>query len=129
MYYKIVRVLNDGKRISSFISGGIQTKNEDKYVDVNKRPLEYTPGEITKDFEDGLGIFLYENLPLRDTVDGNVYRYIKNFNGVVEIYEAMIPVDTEYKINWYGRCPTAVKLTKLVDKFNVNNYDERQVSK
>jgi hypothetical protein len=89
--YKVVRVLTDGRRVSSFASSALEME----YGDTRHPHLEYHPGRFTTVKKGQTGIFLYDSLPSEYDTDGNVYSGKSGigclWTKVVEIYEVSIP--------------------------------------
>ena len=105
MYYKAVRRMADGRRLSQFIG-------EDESFHTC---LEYKPNGITKAPEGTDGIYCYSSLnEAKDLVNGNTNT---SFTGIVEIHEAGVIGNP----NFDGSCHTflAIRLGKCVSKRKV----------
>lgn len=113
MYYKTVRRLEDGTRVSQWIgSGRYKQGGEMLYC----QELTYRPNGITKAPEDSDGIFCYDTLnDAKARVNGNTNIL---FTGIVEIHIAY-PIGKQKKY-WGWRFP-AIKLGRCVSKVKVVN--------
>ena len=106
MYYKNVRRLADGRRVSQFIDPLDYTGYE---------MLEYKPNAVTKAPKGSNGVYCYNNLNIaRDLVDGNTTR---SFTGTVEIHIAH-PIGKRYTHTSFSTFP-AIKLGRTVAKHEV----------
>jgi len=114
MYYKNVRKLPDGSRVSQFITGVIGAPNDhDAYE------LEYKTGHITEAPEGSNGIYCYEALvEAIDFINGNT---TPTFSGVVEVHEIHeVPgAKCIERFDSYGPRFTAIRLGKIVARRKV----------
>lgn len=103
MFYKDVRRLKDGQRVSQFIEG-----------DWCQR-LNYRPNGITRAPKGSWGIYCYDDLyKAKKLVDGNTY---EEFTGVVEVHIAH-PIGEGELVCW-GMTFPAIRLGRTVAKFKV----------
>ena len=107
MYYKNIRRLANGRRVSQFIDGD---------TSFYKR-LNYKPNGITKAPKNSNGIYCYDSLErAKRLVNGNTS---KQFTGIVEIHEAR-PVGEPSSCP-FGDCFPAIILGKTVGRYRVVN--------
>ena len=112
VYYKAVRRLEGGRRVSQFIPEGGKDNHE---------MLEYKPNSITQAPPWSKGIFCYPTLETADSfIEGNTDM---DFTGIVEIHEAH-PIGEMYadpmKPSWVRLFP-AIRLGKTVYRAHVVN--------
>jgi len=115
MYYKNVRVLPDGRRVSQFVDDG----------DLDCKMLEYKPCKVTKAPRNSHGVYCYSNLDIaKHYVNGNTN--IK-FTGVVEVRIAY-PIG-KGRTTVFGTAFPAIRLGRTIARYKVvsgfSNYIRR----
>jgi hypothetical protein len=127
-FYKFVRVMEDGRRVSSFASVGLDPSIRKNTGNCESHKFrEYRPGRFTSDVSGGGGIWLMQGS--RDKYEVK-YRFgfthsptdcfiIGGFSGISEIYEVIIPKNA--KMRRYG--PSVIRLGKLVMRINTSTRE------
>jgi len=105
MYYKNVRRLPDGRRVSQFIDE----------QDYHYNMLEYKPNGITKAPGNSHGVFCYDSLHhAKNLVNGNTFN---GFTGIVEVHIAY-PIGKP-EVTCFDNTFPAIKLGKTVGRYKV----------
>ena len=111
-YVKVVRVLNDGRRVSSFINGHDTFFNADM--------ITYNLVDITEAPKNSLGIFLYVNDPKVYRVPGNIYNIKYCDNTYIEVYQISIFGEINHREREGAFVCPKIKLEKIIETARVN---------